>query len=105
MDVKLPGSTGLKDFWGEHMEFLEVASKKEVFLKAVVCESTKDKDLLETVSFLKKFGRSVIFVLQPDSYEDSPSMKTKLEKFRNACIKEDITACVIPQIHKIMGVR
>ena len=32
MDLKLPSSTGLCGFWGEHRRFLELASRKEVFL-------------------------------------------------------------------------
>ena len=33
MDFKLPSSTGQRAFWGEHLDFLRIASKKKVFVK------------------------------------------------------------------------
>ena len=41
MDLKLPSSTGLSDFWEEHRLFLKIAAQREVFLKTVVCSRTR----------------------------------------------------------------
>ena len=43
MDMKLPSSTQQRAFWKEHEEFLKIAKKKEVFIKAVITSQTKTK--------------------------------------------------------------
>jgi len=105
MDLKLPSSTDMGMLWGMHRKFLKVASKKEVFLKVVICQSTKEEDLIEALGLIKEVNKSVILVLQPNSFEDYNQMREKLETFRYICEKADVTACVIPQVHKIAGVK
>jgi len=104
MDLKLPSSTGMGDFWGLHYKFLKIASQKRVFLKAVICQSTKAEDLREMLNLIKEVDKSAILVLQPNSYEKQ-ALKEKLEDFKKICLSENITACVIPQIHKLIGVK
>ncbi len=104
MDLKLPSSTGLKHFWEEHRKFLDIASSKESFLKTVICKSTQDEDISAIISLLKDFSKSVVLVLQPDANEDGQLLKEKIEKYRDMCMQENITACIIPQMHKIVGV-
>ena len=105
MDLKLPSSTGLERYWEEHRRFLRIASRKEVFLKAVVCRDTDEKDLQEGLGLIKEIDRSAVLVLQPDSCADQGFLSQKLEHFRDICMREDIACCVIPQMHKILGVR
>lgn len=105
MDLKLPSSTGLNNFWDAHKRFLGIASQKKVFLKAVICQSTLEKDLGQALKLIKEVNKNAIFVLQPNSFEDYNSLKEKLENFRNTCLKDNVTACVIPQMHKIIGVK
>ncbi|MEW6076109.1 MAG: 7-carboxy-7-deazaguanine synthase QueE, partial [Candidatus Omnitrophota bacterium] len=40
MDLKLPTSTGMHGFFKAHKRFLEIAMRKDCFLKTVVCLST-----------------------------------------------------------------
>jgi len=105
MDIKLPSSTGMGELWLLHRKFLEISSKKEVFLKTVVCQSTQEKDLIEAIKLIKEVNRAAILVLQPNSYETQEQMAEKLERFKDICRKERVTACVIPQMHKIIGVK
>lgn len=105
MDLKLPSSTGLNAFWNMHRKFLEVASQKEVFLKTVICQSTQEADLKETLSLIKEINRYVILILQPNSFEDSSRIQEKLTHFKDICIKDGITSCIIPQVHKIVGIK
>jgi organic radical activating enzyme len=105
MDLKLPSSTDMGMLWGMHRKFLKVASKKEVFLKVVICQSTKEEDLIEALWLIKEVDKYVILVLQPNSFEDYNQMREKLETFRYICEKADVTACIIPQVHKMMGIR
>jgi organic radical activating enzyme len=105
MDLKLPSSTKMGKLWRLHSRFLKVAAKKEVFLKAIICKSTEEKDLREALNLIKEINNSAVLILQPNSYEDYGKMQTKLENFRNICINNSVTACIVPQVHKIAGVR
>ncbi len=105
MDLKLPSSTGLDNFWEAHSRFLEVASKREVFLKTVICQSTQEEDFQEALRLIKEINKSAILVLQPNSYENYGSLMEKLEGFKDICIRNNVTACVIPQMHKVVGIR
>lgn len=104
MDFKLPSSTQMSKLWNLHRRFLKVASQKEIFLKSIICTDTTKEDLKEALSIIKEINSGVILVLQPNSYEGLASLESKLRDFKEICLKEKITACVIPQIHKILGV-
>jgi 7-carboxy-7-deazaguanine synthase len=105
MDLKLPSSTDLVGYWETHRDFLKIASKKEVFLKAVICRSTRVKDLRDALKLIKEVNKSVVLVLQPNYFEDHGRLNEKLAKFKDICFKENITACVIPQVHKIADLK
>jgi len=106
MDLKLPSSTGHQGhFWQEHRNFLKVASRKQVFLKSVVCASTTEDDINESFSLIKECDPSAILVLQPNSMEDFAALKKKLKSFKERCRKENVTSCIMPQMHKEMGIR
>lgn len=106
MDIKLPSSTGGGNLWGNHEKFLKVASKKEVFLKTIIRSSTKEEDLRKALEVIKAADSYAILVLQPDSYENNKAaLGRKLERFREICCEEQVTACVIPQVHKVVGMR
>lgn len=105
MDIKLPSSTAQNPFWDEHRKFLQIASRKEVFLKTVICSSTKESDLDEAISLIREVNKSLILVLQPNSYEKNSGLKRKLLRYKNICSLEDITSCVIAQMHKILGLK
>lgn len=105
MDLKLPSSTEMVDFWDVHRRFLKVASKKEVFLKVVICHSTQEKDLYEALSLIKEVHREAVLVLQPNAAEDISTLRNKLESFRDISGVQGVTACVIPQVHKMTGAR
>jgi len=105
MDFKLPSSTGVKDFWEMHREFLKVASQKDVFLKAVVSSSTVEDDLVKSLEIIKGVNKNIILVLQPDSFDQNQNLQLKLNKFKDLCRKEKITSCIIPQIHRKIGVK
>lgn len=105
MDLKLSSSTGMGNLFGLHRKFLEIASKKEVFLKTVISQSTEEEDLRGMLRLIEKVNPAAVLVLQPNSYENDQRLTEKLENFKDICAEEKITACVIPQVHKIAGVR
>ncbi|MFA5096364.1 MAG: 7-carboxy-7-deazaguanine synthase QueE [Candidatus Omnitrophota bacterium] len=105
MDLKLPSSTGLGEFWDEHRLFLEIASQREVFLKAVICSQTREEDLKKGLRLVRETCQGAVLVLQPDSSIDKAYLHDKLETFRELCRKEKVTACLVNQIHKVIGVK
>lgn len=105
MDFKFPSSTGLLDYWPQHRKFLEIASQKEVFIKAVICASTLENDIRDAIKLIKQVNPSAILVLQPDSNADYFDIGEKIKRFKHICISQKITVCVIPQIHKLVGVK
>lgn len=106
MDIKLPSSTGISlDYWKSHHEFLRFASQKDIFVKAVVCSSTRLEDVLTMLQLLKSLKYTGVVVLQPNSFEGRNSLGHKLEIFKKTCEGQGVAACVIPQMHKVIGVR
>jgi organic radical activating enzyme len=105
MDFKLPSSTGMNSLWWMHKEFLKIACAKEVFVKAVICESTADADVAMSVNLIKAVNPSTVLILQPNSSENSVSLWQKIERFKGICFNEGVTVCTIPQMHKIVGVK
>ena len=105
MDVKLPSSTGMCNLLDLHREFLKIATKKVVFLKTIICQSTQEEDLREALALIKEVHMDATLVLQPNSYENDERLVEKLATFRDICIEEGVLTCVIPQMHKIAGIR
>ena len=105
MDLKFPSSSGMGDLWEKHRDFLKIARRKEVFLKAIICQSTQEEDLREALNLIKEVSPASILILQPNSYEDRDILQEKLGKFKEICSRANVIACVIPQIHKIVGLK
>lgn len=105
MDFKLPTSTGMKDFWKEHTEFLKIAAKKNVFVKSVICLSTQKEDFQKAVSIIAKIDRKILFILQPNFYEMSKSLLDKIRDFQKMALEQLDDVRLIPQLHKMIGVR
>lgn len=105
MDLKFPSSSGMGNLWNMHRKFLKVAVQKEVFLKAIICLATQEEDLKEALSLIREVSPSSVLVLQPNSYQNQKALDEKLFRFKEIANQEKVTTCVIPQIHKIAGLR
>ena len=105
MDLKFPSSTGMGNLWQLHRKFLKIASRKEVFLKAIICQATFEEDLTEALAIIKEISPFSVLVLQPNNYENQSALYEKLLNFRQIANQQGVRTCVIPQIHKIMGLR
>lgn len=104
MDLKLPSSTGMHGFFKAHKRFLEIAMRKDCFLKAVICLSTEESDIDEMIRLLKENRIHATVVLQPNSHELSIRLLKKIDQFKARLTDENIAACMIPQLHKIIGI-
>ena len=105
MDLKFPSSTGMGNLWQMHRKFLKIAAKKEVFLKAIICQATKQEDLKEALALIKEISPASVLVLQPNNYDDQSVLYKKLLNFKEIASQQGVTTCIIPQIHKIAGLR
>jgi 7-carboxy-7-deazaguanine synthase len=109
MDFKLPSSTGERPFWSEHIEFLRTASKKKVFVKAVITSDTKREDIEKAISLIKGMKKNIPFVLQPASPvkpHDKEVNRQSLLNFLEMGLKNNLSNIrVIPQVHKILNVK
>lgn len=107
MDFKLPSSSALKNFWYEHRMFLKEAAKKEVFAKAVITSTTMVSDIEKMLDIISDINPFITLVLQPVTPIhgiDKPSLD-KLLSFKRVCENKLKSVEVIPQMHKVMGVR
>ena len=106
MDFKLPSSAGCGIFWEEHEKFLKLAKRKEVFVKAVITDATAKEDISRMLDIIKK-TKDVPIVLQPVTPLggiEAPGMGL-LNEFKDTVTKSACRVEVIPQVHRLMGVR
>ncbi|MFA5338562.1 MAG: 7-carboxy-7-deazaguanine synthase QueE [Candidatus Omnitrophota bacterium] len=108
MDIKLPSSTKNRHFWEEHFEFLKAAKEKEVFIKMVVTNETHDADVEKAIALIESIDRNIPLIFQPASafgeFKGVPENAKLLDWQKKALAKlKDVR--IIPQLHKIKGVK
>ena len=107
MDFKLPSSTKKASLWGEHGKFLKIAKNKKTFIKAVITSKTIKRDILQMLEIVKGIEKDIPIVLQPVTHSvdsEKPSIEC-LEDFRNILRQSKAHAEIIPQVHKLIGVK
>ena len=107
MDFKLPSSTGQKDYWAEHEEFLRIAKSKETFVKAVVTSNTQPEDIMRMNEIIKRVACNTPVVLQPITASDERERADGkvLRNFRRILRTSMKRVDIIPQVHKMIGVQ
>lgn len=108
MDLKPASSTGDRSFEDEHRAFLRIASRRELFVKVVVTPATSVPDVVRCVELVAGAGVKIPFILQPLSEPVGLSVRAleRIEKEFFALAQSRLADVrVIPQMHKIWGVR
>jgi organic radical activating enzyme len=105
MDMKLPSATGQKAFWNEHEKFLNIARRKNVFIKTVITLDTDFKDVERAAKLASKVNRGIVFILQPNNFELSRELLLGCQKAQTIASKFLTDVRVIAQMHKILGIR
>lgn len=100
MDFKLPSSTGQRSYWDEHKEFLRIGSEKEIFVKAVITTKTTMDDWKTAVDIVAKISPEILLVIQP-----AAPYSLDNEKFKGFALNKLENVEIIPQIHKVLGIR
>jgi len=107
MDIKLPSSTLCGSFWNEHSEFLKIAMKKQLFVKVIVTDKTTNADLRRAALMVSDKNPHIAFVLQPVSPADGVTVVKSevLENFKTIASEYLYNVKIIPQMHKLYGIR
>ncbi|MBI4803506.1 MAG: 7-carboxy-7-deazaguanine synthase QueE [Elusimicrobia bacterium] len=106
MDIKLPSSTGGKAFWREHSMFIKAAPEK-TFVKVVVTSGTSAADFGKAVSLAARAYKSVPFFIQPATPEGGvkPPSRGKLDVFYRRASARLENVRILPQLHKLWGIK
>jgi organic radical activating enzyme len=108
MDMKPPSSTGDRDFYREHEEFLRIAVRKDVFVKVVITPNIKTDEVEQCVRIVRNINPKIPFIFQPVSDAlgiNSKALELIEKKLFQVAKQSLLDVRVIPQMHKIWGVR
>ena len=109
MDFKLPSSTDERGYWDEHREFLKTASRKKVFVKAVVTPRTSKEDIASAIALIESVDPGIPFVIQPATpvkKSDKKMPESRVKEFFEMTLKSGVKDTrIMPQMHKMLGVR
>ena len=108
MDMKPASATHDRSFEKEHEEFLKIAVRREVFVKVIVTPDTVLGEVERFVALVEEVNASIPFIFQPVT--DPFGINTKALKLIESSLmpaaeKYLTDVRVIPQLHKIWGVR
>ncbi len=98
MDIKLKSATKEENKFVENKKFLEIANKKEAFIKVVFDNNIIHEEILSCVNLAKE--NQNIIVLQPKM---PISDDLKIEKIFNDFYKNYKNIRLIPQTHKFLN--
>lgn len=105
MDIKIPSSTKDKACWKAHSDFLKASGGKEVFVKVVITNRTTAADIKKAVSLIERVNKAVSFILQPVTVNNRIQKIRRAEEFLGIADSRLDNARLIPQVHKILGVK
>ena len=108
MDLKPSSSTQDRSFEKEQDAFLKIAVRKEVFVKVVVTPTTRLDEIERCIALMDNVNPNIPFIFQPQSDPigiNSKSLELIEHSFMQAAEKHLTDVRVIPQMHKIWGVR
>ncbi|MBF0484636.1 MAG: 7-carboxy-7-deazaguanine synthase QueE [Candidatus Omnitrophica bacterium] len=105
MDFKLPSSCHCKDHWEEHLQFLKTAKRKKVFVKAVISKNTVIEDVSRARDLIYSVASDILLVLQPNAIELDAELWEKCCGFQQHCAEKLRDVRVIPQVHRLLGIR
>jgi organic radical activating enzyme len=107
MDVKLPSNSGEPALWTEHERFLARCGGKIVYVKVPVDDGTRREEVREAAMLVAGSGQRVAFFLQPILSPDGEMQVSppSLECFYEVACEYLDDVRVLPQAHKVLGVR
>ena len=110
MDLKPPSATADRPLWREHERFLRMAHEagRDVFVKVVVTAQTQDEEIGQAIRLVAAVDRAVPMVLQPvtpwGAVKERPA-EAQLLRWRALACGELADVRVLPQVHRLLGLR
>lgn len=104
MDIKLPSFTGFEPMWETHARFLQSARNDNVFVKVVVTSQTTPEEVATASKLVAIQGREIPMVLQPAGGLGEVLIEHVM-RLQDAALQVWHDVRVIPQIHKLMGIK
>jgi len=107
MDIKLESATGGKSQWDANRRFLEISRRKPTWVKVVVSEDTTPDEIRQAASLVAAAGRGIPLIIQPVTPVNSvqaPSGRL-LIRLQEEARRHLHTVRVIPQVHKMLGLK
>jgi 7-carboxy-7-deazaguanine synthase len=107
-DIKLPSVSGVKACWNRHRDFLAVAFEKEFFVKVVVSDKTDISEFNKAISIVRDLNFDIPFIIQPETKKKSCDIAIspdRLLALQQKALKSLNNVLIIPQAHKMMGLR
>ena len=101
MDIKLPSSSENSTLFDKHEKFIEIGSKKELFIKLVFNEKITDEEIKQSVELAKKYNN--LIVLQPQMFGEKLELSSEtINKTYYKFISQYDNVRLIPQVHKFL---
>ena len=110
MDIKPPSATRDRGVWEAHEIFLRkaVEAGKELFIKVVVTKETSEEEMERVFELVASVDGRIPLVLQPvtpwGTVLDRPEAG-QLDRWKSSARRRCADVRVIPQVHRILGVR
>jgi len=106
-DFKLPSSTGDKERWREHKDFIGLAKSKNCFIKIVITNQTEEEDVKKAIDIISRVDSDMLMVLQPVWPIKGIERAKKKQLFDYLFLAEKRlkNVRIMPQMHKVLGIR
>ncbi|HPN55323.1 MAG TPA: 7-carboxy-7-deazaguanine synthase QueE [Candidatus Omnitrophota bacterium] len=107
MDIKLPSSTGEREYWREHEQFLHIAQNRpvQVFIKTVVSRTTDKADMIKAAELIARQDAGLLMVIQPCSQDREAGALERCLEYQDCCLEIISNVRVLPQWHTLMNLR
>jgi organic radical activating enzyme len=108
MDIKLPSNSGERGYWQEHGEFLRVGATKDIYVKMPVDGTTAIDEVERGVRLIASVDRGIPLFLQPLVAHPEGTLLIdgeRLARFYALACRYLGEVRVLPQVHKVMGLR
>lgn len=107
MDIKLPSALGGQQYWQAHRRFLEVARKKEVFVKVIITQESTLKEWEKAVGLVSAISSGIPVILQPAT---TPAGELRVDmprlfEWQRRAKRSIKDVRIVPQVHKMLEVR
>ena len=108
VDIKLPSVGHNKSCWQEHKSFMKAAFEKEFFVKVVVSSSIEAEEFDKAIELVREMSFDIPFIIQPETNKACLELNISAEEIlslQERALSRLNNVLVIPQAHKMMGMR